>query len=431
MDLWQRGSVGPAVTIVHVADDGEVVVGESRVRGGPADGLGTQRAFRWTRETGSVPLGLPGGVSPVTARVDDATPDASVVVGAVTDQAPTTHSSPPNRIYRWTEATGMVALVDFDLGVATVSEDGSTVVISSDYQDDPLYRWTEETGLEVLGPLGAGGIHSVAALSADGSTLYGTASTESLGMPYRWSTGSGMRPLEMPDAWENCTLLPRSMTSHGSALLGSCRSPSVAFVYTDASGVVEVPAPTGYDAVSPASVSTDANVVMGVAMADDVGVAFRYTSDGGSVALPALEGQVAIYPIWPEGRAGMSADGSVAAGLWDAEFDQYGYRWGAATGMVDLLPPAGLTRSYPLAVGSDGSWTLGYARLEDNEAILNAVLWDSTATPHVFAERLGIDLGEIVLAQAIGFTSAKDIVGYADEGGVGSLTRGFLARLDE
>jgi hypothetical protein len=35
MDLWQRGSVGPAVTIVHVADDGEVVVGESRVRGGP------------------------------------------------------------------------------------------------------------------------------------------------------------------------------------------------------------------------------------------------------------------------------------------------------------------------------------------------------------------------------------------------------------
>jgi hypothetical protein len=118
-------------------------------------------------------------------------------------------------------------------------------------------------------------------------------------------------------------------------------------------------------------------------------------------------------------------------GLWDAEFDQYGYRWGAATGMVDLLPPAGLTRSYPLAVGSDGSWTLGYARLEDNEAILNAVLWDSTATPHVFAERLGIDLGEIVLAQAIGFTSAKDIVGYADEGGVGSLTRGFLARLDE
>lgn len=133
-----------------VSADGRVVVGN-----------GNSAVFRWTRETGVVPIGggnFIGGVSG----------DGSTVVGA--DQTDTSISA-----FRWTEQSGY-QVIGNGLGRAS-SHDGS-VVVGGDF------RWEEATGQVSLG-FGAMDV------SPDGKIIVGGGTTGNGYRAFRWTQETG------------------------------------------------------------------------------------------------------------------------------------------------------------------------------------------------------------------------------------------------
>ena len=142
-------------------------------------------AFRWTAETGMVPLGdLPGGATSSTAN--EVTADGSVVVGG-------SSSGIGSEAFRWTAAEGMRGLGILpgweSSSAQGVSNDGS-IIIGTLFRGDPRanpefssFIWDEnrgmryfqeameeEVGLDLAGwtTIGAN------AISADGTTIVGT-----------------------------------------------------------------------------------------------------------------------------------------------------------------------------------------------------------------------------------------------------------------
>ncbi|MCO6043656.1 hypothetical protein NG895_07030 [Aeoliella sp. ICT_H6.2] len=182
------------VAALGVNADGTVVIGDTA-----GDTPTNLQAFRWTTDTGVVPLGyLPGGN---WSRAGGVAGDGSVVVGF--------SASPlmlmPDRweAFRWTEATGMVGLGHLPGGgessrASAISDDGTTIV---GYSDSPSGRqamlWTESTAMIGLGDLPGGAFNSWARdVSADGSIIVGGASTSDGRTAFIWDEFSGMRSLE-------------------------------------------------------------------------------------------------------------------------------------------------------------------------------------------------------------------------------------------
>lgn len=137
--------------------DGSVIVGSW-----DSERTGLKRAFRWTRKTGIVTLGILPGADRSNARAVSA--DGRVVVGC------------SERAFRWTERTGMVALPGGRtiFGATAMSADGR-MVFGEEYGPDGSHviRWDEDgTITRYAKPLGAVGA-SVQAVSPDGSIAVG------------------------------------------------------------------------------------------------------------------------------------------------------------------------------------------------------------------------------------------------------------------
>jgi uncharacterized membrane protein len=156
-----------------VSADGSVIVGS-----GNANGIST--AFRWTSQSGMVPL-----VGRTLAR--GVSSDGNVVVG-------------PDG--RWTAETGWVELRPVPRGLPfahAVSPDGAIVVGASDFPIRPgfaswePFRWTQQDGAVVLA-------HSqIVALdvSADGLAIVGSGIGRSTGATaFYWTTQIGMAELQ-------------------------------------------------------------------------------------------------------------------------------------------------------------------------------------------------------------------------------------------
>jgi probable HAF family extracellular repeat protein len=211
--------------------DGSVVVGSSR------NGDGVQQAFRWTAETGMLPLTTPAGqtmswandvsadgtcavgwagsdfgsavgwegvrwgpgggldiisVSGAGVWAKGVSGDGSVVVGVADEEA-----------FRWTVASGLELLGTlydtWDVhrsDAEAVSGDGLTIVGHSIGSEDitsirDTFRWTEATGMVALG-----GGHTATGVSADGSVIVGTLDAGTgLWEAYRWTEATGIDPL--------------------------------------------------------------------------------------------------------------------------------------------------------------------------------------------------------------------------------------------
>lgn len=115
--------------------------------------------------------------------------DGSVVVGS--GSATTGH-----RAFRWTEQTGMVPLEllpgQLDNYAQDVSADGSVIVGQSRITGGrTIFRWTESTGMVDLGRLPGTNICDEIRTSGDGSVLVGNCD----GVPFIWTQDFGLQRL--------------------------------------------------------------------------------------------------------------------------------------------------------------------------------------------------------------------------------------------
>ena len=166
---------------IVVSGDGKTVVGKRIVAG--TGGL----AYRWQAGSGPVTLGdLPGGNSGSDAR--DVSFDGSVVVGSSGGKNGTTG-------YRWTAETGMVPLGLPMAAAYAVSADGLAIAGVGFQNGQGAVRWSETEGSVWLGHIpGLDGNPATfaSAISADGSVIVGGSAGDFGFEAFRWTEAAGM-----------------------------------------------------------------------------------------------------------------------------------------------------------------------------------------------------------------------------------------------
>ncbi len=307
-----------------ISADGSTVVGSGSSTAG-------SQAFRWTPSGGMVSLGdLPGGGFQSSAYGVSA--DGSVVVGD-SFSGIFGFDGYQSQAFRWTESGGMVGLGNFPGGMlfnyaTDVSADGSVVVgdsfsdIFNFYEyESQAFRWTASGGMVGLGDFPGGMLFSYATgVSADGSVVVGSGSSDSGGQAFRWTESGGMV------------------------------------------GLGDLPG--GYFVSNANGVSADGSVIVGKGESASGGEAFRWTESGGMVGLGDLPGG-----YFSSNALDVSADGSVVVGVSYSTFGDEAFLWTELDGMQnlrDLLVAAGVSgldgwilRS-ATAISADGRTIVGY-----------------------------------------------------------------------
>jgi probable HAF family extracellular repeat protein len=227
--------------------------------GGPIQELGT----------------FPGSTSGTYSDAFAVTPDGNVVVGL--------SSSPDGQEpFRWTSATGLVALGHLAPGnhfygaAYGVSADGVIVAgVSESVQGPQAFRWTQGTGMVGLGDLPGGDFSSRAsAVSADGSVIVGAASSASGREAFRWTEATGMIGLgDLPGG--NFGSEANATTADGAVVVGAAAtSDLVAFIWTATDGMRSLqdvlatehglgPSLAGWSLSAASDISDDGNVIVG------------------------------------------------------------------------------------------------------------------------------------------------------------------------
>lgn len=238
-----------------------------------------------------------------------------------------------------------------------VSGDGSTIVGFGRRNDGTFngYRWTAERGEERWNQLTGVSVGSTVVLATDHvGRRYGfSRSTVATGIEYRlWEEGVGETPL--PGLWLE------AISGDGETVVGRTHVPGIggtgpATVWTDATGVVDLPGPGPHPAAA-LDVSYDGSVIVGFVSLgsglNDPAHAVRWVQGGQpEFLLPGvMESSVAV---------GVSADGGTIVGTyWTASGSQRGFRWTAATGWTDL-GLAGALPFVPVDVSGDGRYAVG------------------------------------------------------------------------
>lgn len=193
LNLGTLPSYGSQSIPYGLSADGTVVVGLSGI-------IDFSRAFRWVSTSGAggtagvmTDLGvLPGHNSSYANAVSA---DGTIVVGR-------SGSNSSNRAFRWTAQTGMVSLGTLNnQGTSSaigISADGSTITGSSAAR---AFRWTASTGMQNLGSLPGYPSAQGNKVSRDGSIIVGFSSgfSSSLGSnvarPFRWTASTGLTNL--------------------------------------------------------------------------------------------------------------------------------------------------------------------------------------------------------------------------------------------
>ena len=316
---------------------------------------------------GFMPLGIANGAADVSA-------DGSVVVGGGCG----TWGVGP---FRWTAATGMVALDpggEFDSTVEGVSADGTVVVgwkrRANTNDLIKAFRWTSATGIVEIGDLPGGGTESYASdASADGSVVVGRGSGASGLEAFRWTSGGGTAGLsDLPGGsfWS----MANAVSADGSVVVGLANannSAAEAFRWASASGMVGLGVlPGGLSGSRAHGVSADGSVIVGSSSTASGGEAMLWTSAGGMIGLGYLPGHLA--PDAGSGASGVSADGSVLVGQSQGDSNSAtseAFVWTQANGMQrlrDMLIAKGVTGldNWTLreasSISADGQWVVGH-----------------------------------------------------------------------
>jgi hypothetical protein len=457
----QRAASNPGTRRLHtnskwVSSDGSVVVGQSSVvtkasndpaRDGTGDGL---EVFRWTEASGTVGLGVLPACEPTDGTLprglaDWMRSDGSVIFGTCNVNPPP--AAPDSRSYRWTQASGMVAVVPEGYGLSHWNADGTVATGTAwraigDYQ---TFHWTQAGGVQLLGVLPGTTYGDPRNLTPDGKTIIG----HSGGAIFRWSQATGMVGLAKA-GYDTC--IPEDVSDDGNIVLGTCSSgdgapgspPQQFFVWKGTSEPVRVPLPSGRAGVG--RMSPDGAVIVGGFGHDATYAGFRWTEPTGLVAI-SLPGYTNCSVDYPEA----SADGAILIGSCDVSPQndtpmRGAFRWTQATGPVSLSPLPGDAGAMADAISADGTIVIGRSVLPGPDIIdpttpqggfevrvprYVAVMWDAngkvTSLTDLFTS-MGFDLqGYTLKTGTISPTDAHVISGVASN--AESLARGWIARL--
>lgn len=298
-------TVGSDSSALDTSADGTVVTGN---QGG--------NAFIWTQANGSAPLALSPSISSSVGNGINA--DGTVIVGQFTSFA----SGLPQEAFRWTKATGMVALSSSSTSkeaAMSVSGDGSTIVGYTDRfgSGSIPFRWTSGTGMAKMASVTGAAATSALRISRDGSIV--------LGNDYDGNDLTG----DVGIMW-----------------FGSASGQILNF-------------PVGYLDAQAIAVTSDASAVFGFYQAyAGPGIPFKWTQAAGAVNLTQ-----STLNIW--GASDVSGDGSIMIG----DAGSRGYVWDFSNGpprlLGDILVAEGANLNgltlYPNAISDDGNVIVGTA----------------------------------------------------------------------
>jgi hypothetical protein len=232
---WQyvRGS------FIALSRDGSSVLGTAPGTPGSGD---SKRFFRW-RSSGLVWLGSLPDFPYCDARL--ITPDGSVIVGRCSSVDPTASQGAFHQTFRWTEATGMIAVApnsELQLDPAQVTPDGNAM-LGLPYLGSELVQrlaaWTSTSGMTLVEGKNSNPIwwdFQRSPLDCRDSILSST------GRALQWSAANGLREFEPlapgETSWLEEQNLDASLFCGTSSLTGNARRA----VIWDAHGIRDVAA---------------------------------------------------------------------------------------------------------------------------------------------------------------------------------------------
>lgn len=290
--------------------------------------------------------------------------------------------------FRWSLATGMQGLGDFEEGIFLsaaygVSQDGSVVVgigTRDGYQEG--FRWTQSTGFVGLGNLDdIPGLGSVGyAVRADGTTVAGVSDR-----------------LNAIEAFRKIGNAP--MTGIGFF-------PGDVVFFSEAYGI-----------------SANGGVVVGHAETGVAIQAFRWQQVGGMEGLGYLPG--GSFSV----AYGVSADGNVAVGMGDTDTGIKAFRWSPGAGIIGLTDLSGGDASIANAISGDGLTIVGETGSPQGDVAFVHRSFNMRSVANVLTQDYGLDLTGWVLRNATGVNhDGTVIVGYGTYLG---QQVGWVARLPQ
>jgi probable HAF family extracellular repeat protein len=319
---------------------------------------------------------------------------------------------------------GDVAPGDTSSAAGAVSSDGLVVTGRCTPEGSQrVFRWTQAGGMVNLnGPNLAMGVGA----SADGSVLVCNSAT--LGgdsVAHRWTNATGFVPLP---GLTTSSPGPRvfAVTADGETAVGESNTPlvSTAVVWTS-SGVVPLSNEPGFSSFSARGVSADGLVVVGGGSSGPLGaVAFKWSQTSGMGVLQDLTGGSTFA------RANaVSGDGLTIAGFGSTDDGQEAAYWTGSfpTSLGDL--PGGAVDSSALAISASGKVIVGYATTDLGQ---EAFVWDQDKGMRGLKQALesaGVtSLTGWTLTRAVGISASGEIiVGYGIN--PDGRTEAWLARL--
>ena len=206
-------SVSSSSEATWMSADGTVVAG------GSAHGA-VQQAFRWTAESGVVPLGLLRMATSCGLQTLPAELDGRTLFGMCGSDA-----------FRWSASSGIVSLGSLSGYVQllpwSISADGNRITGEARRPagDSQVFYWSADSGLLGLGFL-PGDVQTssrpVTGMSSDGATIVGSSSAASgASVAFRWTKASGMQRLApLPGENQSSVMMPPSGTFAPSLLVG-------------------------------------------------------------------------------------------------------------------------------------------------------------------------------------------------------------------
>ena len=250
---------------IAVSRDGSTVLGVS------VPSAGFPQYWLWGSETGHVPI---LGAFEIPADIDL---DGDVVVGTTVG----------GQSFRWTSATGTVFLDDFPGGdirsaALAVSDDGLTVYgQGSSVRGAVGMRWTAGTGMVDLGlPF----ISEVECATPDGSVLAGSIASVFTREMYRFQPGSGEldRFGDLPGGAINSKAV--AISDDGETIVGIATTADgqAPAMWTQETGLVALPIPATRGAAN--AISPDGELIVGGMVSVDGSVRYGLVWDANRIA---------------------------------------------------------------------------------------------------------------------------------------------------
>jgi probable HAF family extracellular repeat protein len=317
---WLDYSYPNISTFAYAANqDGTVVAGYAVIVPMYAD----IEIFRWTASGGIQILGdIAGGATNSTARGISA--DGNIIVGYGSSAASTATCGMCQEAFKWTAQTGIVPLGDLPGGnlasaANAISADGRVIVGTGTSAVGSAPVIWDDTGIHNLGYLPGGASGTCNAVNHDGSVIVGTSSSVNGTEAFRWTASGGMIGLgDLPggpfqsQAWavsdDGAIVVGQATVAGG--LFGAGQS--AAFIWDAAHGIRDLKQVltgagldlSGWMLTSARAISADGTVIAGIGI--------NPNGDG--------EGWIATLPRAHCGSADFNCDGDAAT---DADIEAF------------------------------------------------------------------------------------------------------------